>query len=152
MRVIDVAFAIAVGVLFYLILVLGLNLAFPEPEYSDYCNVTQRFEPCMPNMTVGECREIRDDPQCQNLYQDAREQRDTWYFVMASFLGLLTIVISSTYVRKRHIAAALVIAGVVLVFFAYMVGWEQTSDLMKFIAAVITGLIVLYFGYRDQSS
>lgn len=159
-KTVNAVFGIAIGILVFITLISGINVFLDEPEYSDYCEDTFRADPlyeCDTNITVGECRnqgfEKKDyNNECNVLYSEAQDDHQTKYFIAAAILGLVTLLTSMLFLSKMNIAAGLIIAGVVLIFWAYMVGWNVTNEIVRFISALINAAVVIYLAIRVQST
>jgi len=159
-KTVNAVFGIAIGILVFITLVSGINVFLDEPEYDDYCEETFRADPlyeCDANMTVGECKSEQAtkqeyDSECRDTFQEAQDDYQTKYFIAAAILGLATLLISMLFLAKMNIAAGLIIAGVVLIFWAYMVGWNVTNEIVRFISALINAAVVIYLAIRVQST
>ncbi len=158
-KTVNAVFGIAIGVLVFITLVSGINVFLNEPQYEDYCEERFVAEPlfdCADNMTVGECRAQGYEKQaydnaCYDELSAAQDVYHTKYFIAAAILGLVTLLVSMMFLNKMNIAAGLIMAGVVLIFWSYMVGWSVTNEVVRFISALVNAAVVIYLALRVQA-
>ncbi|MBN1156008.1 hypothetical protein JXA85_00185 [Candidatus Woesearchaeota archaeon] len=159
-KVLNAVFGIGIAVVVYIVVLLGIQAFYPEPEYESFCNETMdsryedpinTFMKCPDNITVGECRALMDeksDDKCWDEYDEAEKVYSKNFFVIASILGVILVVIAFFLLNTTNISAGVACAGIVLILWAFMRGWESTDPKVKFItgmgiAAVVITLAVI---------
>ena len=152
-KVLNVVFGIGVGVVVYIIILLGIQAFYPEPELDDFCETDRYAEPvnfgkCFDNMTVGECRELTmgDSPirdECYEEFDLAQEKYNKNFFIIGSILGVLVVVAAYLLLNLVNISAGIGMAGFVLILWAFMRSWESINDMLKFVVGLVIGTIVI---------
>ena len=162
-KVLSAVFGIGIAVVVYVTMLLGIQAFYPEPEYEDFCGDEPRYEEpvmlyegCTDDMTLGECRgqiserEGRDTKmeECHQEYEDAEEDYGRNFFIIASILGTLALVvaffllnITSLYIT--NISAGIACSGIVMILWAFIRGWESTDEKLKFAVGLIIAVIII---------
>jgi len=164
-KVMNVVFGIGIAVLIFIVVMLGTQVFYPEPMYEDYCNISYYNKPiaiydstiCPDNMTVGECNALVKEKQstldvqsaeqekCDKEYQDASKIYGKNLFVINNIAGIIAVVVSLFLFSMVNIAAGVSFAGLILIIYGFMRGWQGTGDILKFIVAlVVTALFVVF--------
>ena len=163
-KVLSAVFGIAIAVVVYVTMLLGIQAFYPAPEYEDFCGEEPRYEDpmmlyegCTDDMTLGECRsqiserEGRDTKmeECHEEYRAAEEDYGRNFFLIASILGVIALIISFslfikiTSVTVINITAGIACSGIIMILWAFIRGWESTDDKLKFIVGLIIAAIVV---------
>ena len=152
-KVLNVVFGIGVGVVVYIIILLGIQAFYPAPEHNDFCNETRfespiKLDRCLDNMTVGECRELNFEEDtkrdvCYEEYDLAQEKYNKNFFIIGSILGVLVVVAAYFLLSLTNISAGIGMAGFVLILWAFMRSWESINDMLKFIVGLFIAAIVI---------
>ena len=157
-RVMNVVFGIGIAILIFIVTLLGISVFYPRPEIDDF-NCTElrieRNDICTDEMTVGECNELqntqkieRETSEYQKCWDDFSDVRDVYnknYFIITSIIGFIAIIVSMYLFSLTNIAAGTAFAGLALIVFGFMVGWQSTDDVVKFIVSLIITTVVIVF-------
>jgi len=156
-KVMNAIFGIAIAIIVYIVLLLGIQTFYPEPEYEDYCNETTDFVrpiglmDCEDNLTVGECKtivkeqEINEKESCWDPYDKARDKYEKNLFLIAMIIGLIVIIIALFVLSMTNISAGLIMASVVLIVYGFARGWRAADDRLKFVFALIDAAVIISF-------
>ncbi len=156
-KVLTAVFGIAIAVVVYVSMLLGIQAFYPESHYEDFCPERARIaEPlmdCADDMTVGECRQqmkkedVKQD-ECYEKWDAAREAYGKNFFLIASLLGVIAILVAYfllnvTSVSITNISAGVASSGIVMILWGFIRGWESTDEKLKFIIGLILTAIVI---------
>ncbi len=162
-KVLSAVFGIGIAVVVYVTMLLGIQAFYPEPDYDDFCGNEPRYEEpvmlyegCTDDMTLGECRsqisdrEGRDTKmeECHEEYRSAEEDYGRNFFIIASILGTIALVVSFfllniTSLYITNISAGIACSGIVMILWAFIRGWESTDEKLKFIVGLIIAVIII---------
>jgi hypothetical protein len=157
-KVLNAVFGIGIAVVVYILILLGIQAFYPEARYEDYCNqsmyaqpVYTGYESCLDNITVGECRslmktdsvKVSEDQKCWEAYDTASKNYNKYYFIIASILGVIVILVAFLLINIINISAGIACAGIVLIMYAFIRSWTSTDDMLKFIVGLIIAAIVI---------
>lgn len=154
-KVLSAVFGIGIAVVVYTVLLLGIQAFYPAPRYNDFCNETVRFSDpmmsfvkCPDNITVGECRttmETEGDEmqECNKAFEDADMIYSRNFFIIASTLGVLTIIAAFFLLGTTNISAGIACSGIILIMFAFIRGWMSTNDKLKFFVGLVAAAVVI---------
>jgi hypothetical protein len=159
-KALNTIFGIGTAVVVFILILLGIQAFYPAPQYEDYCNDTGYYEPygletCPDNITVGECRlTIKENeyPQqsCYEEYNQAEKSYSKNFFIIVSILGVILLVISYLLFNLPNIGAGIAFAGIVLIMFSFIRGWQGTDDMLKFFVGLIITTIVIIFSLKTN--
>ena len=160
-KVMNVVFGIGIAVLIFIVVLLGIQSFYPRPELGDFgCDKIRVTGPvlCNDNMTVGECNSLKnqevikgeseESKQCWEEYDSAREDYDRNFFLITAIIGFIAIIISMFLLSMTNIAAGVAFSGLALIVFGFMIGWQSTNDILKFIIGLIIAVVVIVFAVR----
>lgn len=162
-KVLSAVFGIGIAVVVYVTMLLGIQAFYPNPEYEDFCGDEPRYEEpvmlyegCTDEMTLGECRRQisekggRDTKmeECHEEYSSAEEDYGRNFFIIASILGTLALVVSFfllniTSLYIINISAGVACSGIVMILWAFIRGWESTDEKLKFVVGLIIAVIII---------
>ena len=161
MKVMNVVFGIGIAVLIYIVVLLGIQTFYPRPEVEDFgCDELRFEEPvlCNENMTIKECSELKaqelikgesnEVKECWDRYDEARDVYDRNFFLITAIIGFIAIIISMFLFGMINIAAGTAFSGLALIIFGFMIGWESTNDIIKFVIGLIITVVVIYLAVR----
>ena len=162
-KVLSAVFGIGIAVVVYVTMLLGIQAFYPAPEYEDFCGDEPRYEEpvmlyegCTDDMTLAECRKQISEQkgrdikmeECHQEYENAEEMYGRNFFIIASILGTIAILvayfllnITSLYIT--NISAGVACSGIVMVLWAFMRGWESTDEKLKFAVGLIIAVIII---------
>lgn len=163
-KVLSAVYGIGIAVVLYVTMLLGIQAFYPEPDYEAYCDTTVRyaepyyaFEGCTDDMTVAQCRDQNVNQKdnsaewqkCQEAYEKANESYGRNFFILASTLGVIALIVAFyllvgiTSMSITNISAGVACAGIVMVLWAFIRGWDSTDDIVKFIVGLVIAVIVI---------
>lgn len=163
-KVLSAVFGIGIAVVVYVSMLLGIQAFYPAPQYDDFCDEETRYsepffgyEGCSDEMTLGECRKQisegeggkKEMQKCNEDWNAANEIYSKNFFIIASILGVLAVLISFfifirvTSITVTNITAGIACSGIVMILFAFMRGWQSTDDKLKFVVGLIIAAIVI---------
>ena len=168
MKVMNLVFGVGIAVIVFLVALLGIQAFYPQPEYEKYCNISIYSAPavstftiydCPDNMTVVDCRKLiyekdmnspetksreKEQMDCSTKYEEAQNNYGKTYFLIASTLGLIALIVSFFLLGIINISAGVASAGIVLIVVAFTRGWQGTDDVVKFVAGLIIGAVIVF--------
>lgn len=162
-KVVSAVFGIGIAVVVYVCMLLGIQAFYPHPEYNDFCEENSRiavpymgFESCADDITVGECRKQTKESsmekdnmnQCQDDWNAATKNYSRNFFIIASILGVIALIVSYfllniSSVAITNISAGVACSGIVMILWGFVRGWESTDEKLKFIIGLIIAVIVI---------
>ena len=154
-KVLNAVFGIGIAVVIYILMLLAIQAFYPEVRYTDFCNVSMMYpepicglEKCQDNITVGECRasmgaEEEARQNCALDFDKANKAYNKIFFIIASILGVITILVAFFLLNTVNISAGIACSGIVLIMYAFIRGWESTDDRLKFVVGLIIAIIVI---------
>jgi hypothetical protein len=165
MKVMNVVFGIGIAVILFIVVTLGVQVFYKAPVYEDFCNISYYEKPmaiydstiCSDNMTVGACNELVKEKQttldkqneyydkCSEEYMDADKIYGKNVFIVNCIIGIIVVVISLFLFSMINIAAGTAFAGLVLIIWGFMRGWQGTGDVLKFVVALIVTILFVTF-------
>lgn len=151
-KVLNVVFGIGVAVVFYVLILLGIQAFYPEVKYEDYCNQSMMYsEPgelkgCADNITVKECRailKVDEMEKCSRDFEAAMKIYNRNFFIIGNILGVVTLLSAFFFISMVNISAGIICSAIVLILFSFIRGWMSTNDKVKFIVGIIITAIVV---------
>ena len=167
-KVMNVVFGIGIAFILFIVVTLGVQVFYKAPVYEDYCNISYYDKPvpvydssiCPDNMTVGECNAIIKEKQttfdvqseemerCSREYQEADKVYGKNIFIINNIAGIILVIASLFLFSMVNIAAGTAFAGLALILWGFMRGWQGTGDVLKFIVALIVAVLFVTFAVR----
>jgi hypothetical protein len=157
-KVMNVVFGIGIAIMLFIVVLLGINVFYPRPQVEDFgCDDLRvaKLASCSENMTVGECEELRTQQmieeesgemkECWDRFDQARDVYNKNFFLITAIIGFIVIIASMFLFSMVNIAAGTAFAGLAMIVFGFMIGWEATNDIMKFVIGLIIAIVVIYF-------
>jgi hypothetical protein len=133
-KVINVVFGIGIAILVYSIIVLGIKAFYPGPKFDDYrCGYANNTK-------------FTDSEECYKVWRDVNGNYDKNVFVIANIAGVITITASLFLLSMINISAGFAFAGLSTIVYGYVVGWGETSNILKFFVGLVIAVIVIIFG------
>jgi len=163
-KVLSAVFGIGIAVVVYVTMLLGIQAFYPAPDYDVFCGDEPRYEDpimlyeeCADEMTLGECRKqiVEKDERgtkmegCYEGYRLAEEDYGRNFFIIASILGVIALIVSfSLFVKVTsmtviNITSGIACSGIVMILWAFIRGWEGADDKLKFVVGLIIAAIVI---------
>ncbi|MBR9681727.1 MAG: hypothetical protein GOV00_02925 [Candidatus Altiarchaeota archaeon] len=157
-KAMNTVFGIGIAILIFIVAMLGINVFYPVPDIDDFnCSEfrVEKLAPCADNLTVGECNALTSQrtlaldnteyQECWDRFDDARDTYSTNFFLISNILGFIAIIVSMFLFSMTNIAAGTAFSGLALIVFGFMVGWQHTDDVVKFIISLIITAVVIKF-------
>lgn len=164
-KVMNTVFGIGIAIILFIVVTLGVQVAYKAPVYEDFCNVSYYDKPvaiydstiCSDNMTVKQCNALVLEKQttldkqnqyydeCSKKYQDADKIYGKNVFIINNIFGIIAVVASLFLFSMVNIAAGTAFAGLALIIWGFMRGWQGTGDVLKFIVALIVAVLFVTF-------
>lgn len=152
--VLNVVFGIGIGVVIFVLVLLGIQAFYPEVRYEEFCNQTMYgqtsygYEKCPDNITVGECRtsmaaEDKKMEKCSQDYMNLDKIYSKNFFIIASILGVIVVLVAFFLPSMINIRAGLMCSGIVTILWAFIRGWQGTDDKLKFIVGLVIAAIII---------
>ena len=135
---------IIITVVLSMLLVLGLRIFIPSPEYPNYNAVQEKCS----NTTDPSCyqREQENSRIQQESYQKKLKEYSGRIFIGANILGLillLTGIIIFSLGLGTNIGAGTILAGGFGIAYGYTLGWAGADDAVKFIFGLVIAILVI---------
>ncbi len=163
-RVMNVVFGIGVAIAIFVLVLTGVNVFYPGPDWRDSnCTGPKMVEiqVCNPDMTVGDCYAVVAGKQlnetntqeafdeCNKAFEKEVESYNRDMLVINYIIGLIVLVaglLLIIYVPSMvNLSAGANFAGLGLIFYGFIRGWESTSDKIKFVLALIIVAVIVVF-------
>jgi len=164
-KVMNTVFGIGIAVILFIVVMLATQVFYKAPVYEDFCNTTYYDKPiavydstiCPDNITVKECNAIITEKQstldkqqqemekCSKAYSEADKIYGKNLFVINNIAGIIAVIISLFLFSMVNIAAGVSFAGLALIIYGFMRGWQGTGDVLKFIVALIVAILFVVF-------
>jgi len=165
MKVMNIVFGIGIAVILFIVVLLGTQVFYKAPVYEDFCNSSMYSPPvsiyggviCADNMTVKDCNTLTKYNQpildkqnvyfneCQTKYDTASKIYGKNLFIINNVAGIIFVIASLFLFGMVNIAAGTAFAGLALIIYGFMRGWQGTGDTLKFIVALIVAALFVYF-------
>ena len=144
MKVMNVVFGISIAILIFIVVLLGTNVFYPRPEIEDFGCENERLMPTIEGKEFN-ATEQAEYQKCWDEFDEARDIYDRNFFLITSIIGFIAIIVSMFLLGMINIAAGTAFAGLALIVFGFMVGWQSTNDIIKFIIGLIIAVTVIIF-------
>ncbi|MGV8162353.1 MAG: hypothetical protein ACP5N2_03425 [Candidatus Nanoarchaeia archaeon] len=172
-KIMNAVFGIGIAVIVFIVVLLGIQAFYPAPEYSKYCNDSFYSKPfintmydCPRNITVDECISITENEginseeykaqdeammACNNKYEEANKTYSKTFFILASILGLILIIAAYLLLNIMSLSAGIAFSGIVLLVVAFVKGWKDTDDTVKFLIGLVIAAVIIYLALKINS-
>ncbi len=171
MRFKNIVLGLGIFIVYFLVLLYGIQTFFPEPKYEDYC--TYRYpsiyrDPGVnctypPELAAKEqaCYAIKGEfrqefnnngcviggycDECGINYQNALSDYNTKVFWISLIAGLVTLIIGYGILSIEPVGSALMASGVLAVIYGSVRNWQNFTSAIKFglLLFVLVVLILL---------
>ncbi len=174
MRFKNIVLGVGIFIVYFLVLLYGIQTFYPEPKYEDYC--TYRYptiyrEPAV-NCTYsselsakeqacyaikGEFRSEYDSrgcvtdgycDECGINYQDAISKYNTNVFWIALIIGLITIIVGYSIFSIEPIGSGLMASGVLAIVYGSVRNWQNFTNAIKFGLLVFVLIVLILLALR----
>ena len=134
--------AIGIAIIFTMFINNGVNTIYNNPQYEDYCDI-EDIRPAIP----GEVKEIVEDSECKQNYQNAREVFEKNAFIILIVFGVIAV-IAGVLIQIESISYGLLIGGILNLFIATMRYWSRLGETLRFVLLGIVLVILIYIAYK----
>jgi hypothetical protein len=171
-KILNAVFGIGIAVIIFIVALLGIKTFYPEPQYGTYCNDSIFSTPAYPiisiydcpqNITVNECinfmsskgadpltQAARDKESviCSDSFNNATKSYNKTFFIIASALGLIAIIVAFFLLSIMSLSAGTAFAGIVLIVVAFVRGWNDSNDTLKFAIGLVIAVVVIFLALK----
>ncbi len=167
MKIMNFVFGVGIAVIIFIVALLGIQAFYPEPKYENYCKTDYTYAvpvmstvyDCPGNITVTDCIQLLKEnevnskeykereneiQECSRRYDDASRSYNKTFFIIASILGLIAIIVSFFLLGIINISAGVASAGIVLIIVSFTRGWNSTNDMLKFVVGLIIAIVIVF--------
>lgn len=164
-KVMNIVFGIGIAILIFIVVMLGTQVLYKEPVYNDFCNSSYYSKPtpiydstiCDDNITVRECNLLIKEKQstldkeqeyfdkCSKEYEEVSKVYGKNLFIINNIAGIIAVIVSMFLFAMINIAAGVSFAGLALIVYGFIRGWQGTGDILKFIVALVVTVIFIVF-------
>ncbi len=157
----NAAFGIGIAVILFIVVLLGTQVFYPQPTYDSFNCSGYSAKPteyrdlysCSDNMSVLECREwikqgggvtLEEETEMQECYKRLEEAQKFYgrnVFVINSIVGIIFVLASLYFFSMTNIAAGTAFAGIALIVYGFMRGWQGTGDVLKFVVGLVVAAL-----------
>ena len=161
----NTVFGIGIAIILFIVIMLATQVFYKAPVYDNFCNSSRYVLPspvydsaiCSENITVKECNLLVKYNQtnvdkenayfngCNTKFQDADKNYGKNLFIINNIAGIIFVVVSLFLFSMVNIAAGTAFAGLALIVYGFMRGWQGTGDVLKFVVSLIVAVIFIYF-------
>lgn len=167
-KIMNVAFGIGIAVIFFIVVLLGTQVFYPQPIYDSFNCTDNYVKPheyrdlysCNQTMTVAECQdwikqgeetnidEEKRIQECYKNFEDAQKRYGKNVFIINSILGIIFVLASLYLIKMINIAAGITFSGIALIFYGFIRGWQGTGDIIKFITGLIVAVLFVLLAFK----
>lgn len=167
-KIMNIVFGIGIAIILYIIVLLGINVFYPSPDWDAYnCSAFHpkpvEIQACNPDITVSQCYTIVAGKQlnesitaqqkayddCNKGFENDMKIYNRNFFYITNIVGIIVVTISLLlflYLFSMiNLSVGTAFAGLALIFFGFVTGWQSTSDKLKFIIGLINTAIVITY-------
>jgi len=133
----------AIAVIVSTLLVLGLKIFIPPPEYPSY---SYDYNSCG---TGDQACYERQQREQQNRQKDYTEQSKTYggkIFIAANVVGIIVLLLGILCFGVglgTNIGVGIILSGAFGIVYGYALGWEGADDAVKFGVGLVVALILI---------
>jgi len=135
-----------IAVVLSMLLVLGLRIFIPAPEYPRYKPV---MSPCLNNEPACYQREQEESQRNHEAYEIKAKDYSGRIFIAANIMGLILLVLGIIIFSLgfgTNIGAGIILAGGFGITYGYTLGWLGAADGVKFIFGLVIAILVIAGG------
>jgi len=170
-KILNAVFGIGIAVIIFIVALLGIKAFYPEPQYETYCNNSfyttpypvMSFYDCPQNITVKECNDLmtskgvdskeyarqeKENMECSTKFDTATKSYNKIFFIIASTLGLIAIIVAFFLLSIMSLSAGTAFAGIVLIVVAFVRGWNDSNDTLKFGVGLVIAVVVIFLALK----
>lgn len=129
-----------------MLLVLGLRIFIPVPEYSRYQSA---YERCPTNDSACVQSQEENSRRLQESYQEKQKEYSGKIFIAANIMGLILLLVGImvfTFGFGTNIGAGVILSGGFGITYGYTLGWYGADDKVKFFFGLVIALLVIAGG------
>lgn len=133
----------AIAVIVSTLLVLGLKIFIPAPEYPVYAT---RYDSCASGDQACYERQQREYQNKQEEYTELSKTFGGKIFIAANVAGIIVLLLGILCFAMglgTNIGVGIILAGAFGIVYGYALGWEGADDAVKFGVGVVVALILI---------
>ncbi len=161
-NIFKIAFGVAIFILSLSVVIYGVGLIYPEPNYEDYCSnsivrpILENESSCFDNggkwnsyeVSKGDITGYCDiDYRCGEAYNLARERYSMNLFLFFVPFGIL-ILIAGVYIRVESVSYGVLFSGIALILKGLFGYWRYSENWLRFLISLIGLGVVVYFANK----
>lgn len=164
-KVMNTVFGIGIAVILFIVVMLGTQVFYEEPTYESF-NCTSYYDKpyeyrdiysCNQTMTVAECQawvkqgggitleQEKEQQECYKRLEEAQKVYGRNLFIINNIVGIMLVIASLFLFSMINIAAGTAFAGLILIIYGFMRGWQGTGDILKFIVSLVVTILFVTF-------
>lgn len=139
---------IIIAAILSMLLVLGLRIFIPAPEYPRY-EYKSSYEQCPGNDPSCYQRQQEESRQKQEAYEVKAKEYSGRIFIAANIMGLILLVAGIMVFSLgfgTNIGAGIILSGGFGIIYGYTLGWAGAADGVKFIFGLVIAILVIAGG------
>ncbi len=174
----NVILGIAIAIIFAFFIGFGINAFYTSPTIDKFCNginttiltdscpksdvvkavpVDRPFETCYcdSNCNATTCVETnrcyKTNPaytECQTRFNDATEGYTRNVFIIASILGLITMLVGGFILSHESVSPGLMGGGFITIVYGVIIYWRYAGSKLRFIILGVILAMLIYVAYR----
>lgn len=140
----------AVAVILSVLMILGLRIFIPPPEYPS--NLYSPVEPCAVGDSIcfekQQARQLEFNDK-QAKFNETMKVYGSRIFIGANVVGLAVLIFALIFFALKwgtNIAAGMIISATIVIFYGYTLGWRGTDDKLKFLVGLVVAAILVAGG------
>jgi hypothetical protein len=170
-KVMNVAFGIGIAVILFIVVLLGTQVFYPQSSYDEFncsgyyekpysyrdvysCNQTMSIAECQEWIKQGEGITEQEEKEMQECYDRmnlAQKDYGKNIFIINSIVGIIFVLASLYLISLTNIAAGTAFAGIALIIYGFMRGWQGTGDVLKFVVGLVVATLFVLSALKLNS-
>ncbi|MEK7075124.1 MAG: DUF308 domain-containing protein [Patescibacteria group bacterium] len=140
---------IIIAAVLSMLLVLGLRIFIPAPEYPRYDYAVKN--PCLNLNNEPDCyqRQREESRVQQEAYEVKEKDYSGRIFIAANIMGLILLVVGIIIFSMglgTNIGAGIILSGGFGITYGYTLGWAGAADGVKFVFGLVIAILVIAGG------
>ena len=140
---------IIIAAVLSMLLVLGLRIFIPAPEYPRYDYAVKN--PCLNLNNEPDCyqRQQEESRIKQEAYEVKAKDYSGRIFIAANIMGLILLMVGIIIFSLglgTNIAAGIILSGGFGIIYGYTLGWSGSADAVKFVFGLVIAVLVITGG------
>jgi len=152
--------AIAITLVFVLLVATGINTFYPAPDYE---RCYERFPPeiskcdllenesdrltCFEERRSGSVKESEEMRQCEEDNRAIRSVYNRNVFIVMLIAGIIAALIGF-YLEVAGVSLGLIYGGILSVFIGTVIFWSDMQEYLRFVLLIFVLALLIWFGYK----